>query len=83
MSAITEIPAKTPNPIGNTWRVFPGMVKPVVLACAAAAEADDWSAAGLAPVACTDDCPTTETLPGETTPFVLPPVAAGMDELPV
>ena len=33
MSAMTEIPAKTPRPMGNTWSCFPGIWK---AACAAA-----------------------------------------------
>lgn len=37
MSAITEIPAKTPRPMGRTDSFFPGMVKPVSEVSAAAA----------------------------------------------
>jgi len=37
ISAITEIPAKTPKPIGNTWSFWPGRVKPVVWFALAAA----------------------------------------------
>jgi hypothetical protein len=37
MSAITEIPAKTPRPMGRTDSVFPGRVNPVPEESAAAA----------------------------------------------
>lgn len=40
MRAMTEIPAKTPRPIGSTESFFPGIAKPDSVALAAAAEPD-------------------------------------------
>ncbi len=53
ISAITEMPAKTPNPMGNTCSFFPGMANGAgdVLAFSAAAVPDD-----AAPAEVTECC---------------------------
>ena len=59
--AMTDIPANTPNPIGNTWSFLPGKTNGVALVLAAfsaAAETDDGVVAALppkAPIAPADD----------------------------
>lgn len=47
MSAITEIPAKTPKPMGRTWIDFPGITNGAGLE--AAADEDALSAAEVPP----------------------------------
>jgi len=52
MSAMTEIPAKTPSPMGSTDNFFPGSVNAAVaefVDCAAAAETDVVESAAADP----------------------------------
>ncbi len=51
MSAITEIPAKTPKPIGSTDNCFPGRVKAADVDCEDSAAAADAEAEALAEAA--------------------------------